>query len=325
MRARSRILTQIVMMLAIIISRATLHVNTSNPNASPAAQCNRQPSNICNCHCNVQQDSSIFNSARATVEDKLDQLIALVNKTTSPTKMWPSPSSSPVAPVSSCKEQFEKDNSSQSQVYELMFGAQKVPVYCHMGNFGCGDGGWTVAMKTDGTKNTFHFNSHAWTDKYSVNLEGGTTGFDFQETKLPTYWSTPFSKICLGMRIGQQINFTVITRSASSLFSLIADGTYRATSLGRKTWKNLIGPDVSLQLHCNKEGFNTEGFRTRTAKARIGIIGNNQQHCGLCDSRIGFGTGGTPDESNTCGNEAADRYSDNGPKSIKAMGYILVQ
>ena len=29
---------------------------------------------------------------------------------------------------------------------------------------------------------------------------GGKTGFDSQETKLPTYWSTPFSKICLGMK-----------------------------------------------------------------------------------------------------------------------------
>ena len=33
-----------------------------------------------------------------------------------------------------------------------MFGSQKIPVYCHMGNFGCGDGGWTPAMKIDGTK-----------------------------------------------------------------------------------------------------------------------------------------------------------------------------
>ena len=33
-----------------------------------------------------------------------------------------------------------------------MFGREKIPVYCHMGNFGCGDGGWTLAMKIDGTK-----------------------------------------------------------------------------------------------------------------------------------------------------------------------------
>ena len=44
------------------------------------------------------------------------------------------------------------NRSSKSQVYELMFGSQKIPVYCHMGNFGCGEGGWTPAMKIDGTK-----------------------------------------------------------------------------------------------------------------------------------------------------------------------------
>ena len=43
-----------------------------------------------------------------------------------------------------------------------------------------------------------------------------------------------------------------------------------------------------------------------------------------CDSRIGFGTGGMHDNSNTCGNEAV-HYTDNGHKHIKAMGYILVQ
>ena len=49
---------------------------------------------------------------------------------------------------------FFPNSSSKSQVYELMFGLQKVSVYCHMENFGCGDGGWTLAMKVDGTKVT---------------------------------------------------------------------------------------------------------------------------------------------------------------------------
>ena len=40
--------------------------------------------------------------------------------------------------------------------------------------------------------------------------------------------------------------------------------------------------------------------------------------------RIGFGTAGYPDDSNTCGNEAT-HAPDNDDKHIKAMGYILVQ
>ena len=71
------------------------------------------------------------------------------------------------------------------------------------------------------------------------------------------------------------------------------------------------------------EGFNAV-VNTRGSKARIGIIGNQENHCNSCDSRIGFGTGGAHDNSNTCGNQATYR-PDNGNKHIKAMGYILVQ
>ena len=40
----------------------------------------------------------------------------------------------------------------KSQVYTLMLGSRNIPVYCFMGDFGCGSGGWTLVMKTDGTK-----------------------------------------------------------------------------------------------------------------------------------------------------------------------------
>ena len=40
----------------------------------------------------------------------------------------------------------------KSQVLPLKFGSQEISVYCHMGDFGCGDGGWTLAMKIDGNK-----------------------------------------------------------------------------------------------------------------------------------------------------------------------------
>jgi len=173
-------------------------------------------------------------------------------------------------------------------------------------------------------QSTFHRDSGYWSDKNEYNLPGGETGFDSQETKLPTYWNTSFSKICLGMKIGQQINFIAINKQANSLYSLIADGQYRATSLGRNTWKTLIGSQASLQYNCNKQGFNVGTAQSSHSKARIGIISNNGNDCWSCDSRIGFGTGGYPDDSNTCGN-VAGHASDNGDKRIKAMGYILVQ
>ena len=125
-------------------------------------------------------------------------------------------------------------------------------------------------------------------------------------------------------RVGHQFSSVVINHQARSRFFMIADGKYRATSLGRNTWKKLIGSRASLQPNCNKEGFNAIGASTAHSKARIGIFGNNENECNSCDSRIGFGTGGYHDDSNTCGNESI-AGGDNRDQHITAMGYILVQ
>ena len=136
-----------------------------------------------------------------------------------------------------------------------------------------------------------------WTNKTEHNPPAGKTPLDHQETKLPTYWSTPFTKICLAMKIGHQVNSIVINKQANSLLSLIADGQYRSTSLGRDTWKKLIGQHASLKRKCNKEGFNCRG--QHYSKARIGIISNEIKKCSTPDSRIGFGTGGFPHDVET--------------------------
>ena len=131
------------------------------------------------------------------------------------------------------------------------------------------------------------------------------------------------------MKVGQQTNFVVVDKEASSLFSLIADGQYRNTSLGRDKWKGLIR-NASLQTYCNKEGFNAvcAGYEYFYSKARIGIVANQESDCNSCDSRIGFGTAGHFGGNNTCGNEAKadDRLDpDNGEKHIPAMGFVFVQ
>ena len=90
------------------------------------------------------------------------------------------------------------------------------------------------------------------------------------------------------------------------------------------TWKSLIGCDASLQHNCNKEGFNAVSSKCcQFSKAKIDIISNNENTCSSCNSRIGFGTGGNPDKTNSCANEAYNS-PDNSYKHIKAMGYILV-
>ena len=74
-----------------------------------------------------------------------------------------------------------------------------------------------------------------------------------------------------------------------------------------------------LAGNCNIEGFNAVFGGPR---ARIGILGNNEDDCLTYDSRIGFGLGGN--HGGTCGNEAWFG-GDNGVKAIEAIGYILVR
>ena len=88
------------------------------------------------------------------------------------------------------------------------------------------------------------------------------------------------------MKISGQLRFIVIDKEANSLLSLIADGIWRASSLGRNEWKKLIDAQGSLQLNCNKEGFNAVGNLSHHSKARIGYIANDQHDCRSCDSII---------------------------------------
>ena len=60
------------------------------------------------------------------------------------------------------------------------------------------------------SQRTFHYDSNYWSNKESYNLEGGMTGFDRQETKLLTYWNTPFSLI-------MKLTFFIL-RSAAPIF-----------------------------------------------------------------------------------------------------------
>ena len=107
---------------------------------------------------------------------------------------------------------------------------------------------------------------------------------------------------------------------ASSLYSLIADGKYRPTHLGRYKWKSLIYGS-SLQRNCNREGFNAYH---EDARARLGLIANENNDCNSPDSFIGLGTHRINHGRNSAGNFAT--YSpDNGDKDLKVMGYILVR
>ncbi|XP_067023248.1 uncharacterized protein [Acropora muricata] len=216
--------------------------------------------------------------------------------------------------LNSCKAYYDEYQLNGSQIANLTLDSKLTPVLCHhwqFGDVGCGHGVWTPVMKIHGDQRNFEYSSDRWRNKAAFNPAGGTTGFDFTETKLPTYWKTSFSEICLGMRkLGQQdIRFVVIPQKADSLHSLTEDGNYRPTSLGRNKWIGLMSGFGWLQPNCRKEGFNPS-CTSHHLRVRIGILGNNEDDCRTCDSLLGFGL----DLAHSCGD-----------KRTTTMGYILVK
>jgi len=227
----------------------------------------------------------------------------------------------------SCKEIWEKSRIRVDGSFFIRAKSRSghAHVFCHMTPIPeCGDGGWTLVMKLNGRKKTFKYHSKHWTNDLGYNEKAGTNMKE-EETKLSSYWSTPFTRLCLGMRDAaeQDTNWISLEHAATSLRDVIGNGNYTATNLTITKWKSLL-THSQIDEQCTKQGFNTD-YRlvTSSGKARIGIIG----FPGRCDSggassRIGFGTEGDwqgMQDSNSCGNEKGRTTSKT------AFGYIFVQ
>ena len=134
-------------------------------------------------------------------------------------------------------------------------------------------------------QNTFTYDSALWKNEETYAKQDGLEGISEKESKLTSYSNTPFTKICLGMSHNGKRKWMTLNYAASSLYSVIADGQFRATTAGKATWKSLI-TGSSLQNNCKKEGFNVK-FNSDSAM-RIGIVANNEVHCDSCDSWLGL-------------------------------------
>lgn len=225
----------------------------------------------------------------------------------------------------SCKEIWENsrirvDGSFYIRAEPL---SQYAEVFCHMTPIpGCGDGGWTLVMKIDGNKQTFKHDSEYWNNTVAYSESSGTSLHN-TETKLSSFWSTPFTRLCLGMKYQNETNWIALNYSGSSLREVIGNGTFKETNLTVTEWKKLLN-NSTIQEGCSFEGFNSHDKLRYgiSARARIGIIATPNNCQESAQSRIGFGTTGSffnMDPSNSCGNENRDE------SSIKAFGYIFVQ
>ncbi|XP_032218575.2 uncharacterized protein LOC116601871 [Nematostella vectensis] len=207
----------------------------------------------------------------------------------------------------SCKDIFEKSSMRMDKVYTMLVGSKVTDVYCQMSSI-CGSGGWTLVMKADGSNETFKYYSPLWSNKLEHNPEAGLTGLDQHETKLSTYWNVPFKDICIGMKVRDDLRWLNLHYPSESLYDVIADGEFKELSMARNDWLGLLAGS-KLQENCGRNGFNNG------LKVRIGIVGNNEDHCGSPDSALGFGT---IVSGYRVGNYEEGRH-------ISAFGYIFVK
>ena len=150
-------------------------------------------------------------------------------------------------------------------------------------------------------------------------------GLDDSEVKTKAYWTVSFHRICIGMKFYGHMRWIKVQYESNSLHNLIADGQYRETQIGRQNWKRLISGS-SLQIKCNREGFNVVpvGFPSNQHQhVRIGIIANIENDCITCDSSLGLGGGGIYGQE-TSGN-VAKHGGDNGDRNTATWGYVFVQ
>ena len=104
-------------------------------------------------------------------------------------------------------------------------------------------------MKIDGNQQNFDYESDLWSNKKTFQPDN--LSLDDKETKLASYWTLPFTELRLGMKVDGKIRWITFNYNAPSLYSLIADGQYRRTSIGKSKWRSLL-PRSSLQTNCNK-------------------------------------------------------------------------
>lgn len=239
----------------------------------------------------------------------------------------------PSNPAESCYKLLKSRNVSSGSYY-IKIGKVTSLIYCKMENTAeCGEGGWTLAMKINGSKETFSYTSQLWTEFEAYKPEEAKDLND-KETKFAYFSNARLTEgLCVGMKVDGHTRWLKIPYKKSvTLYGIFNGNDNELLSIDSSKWKSLINGS-SLPDDCTpKGGFNVKYVRSPNgAQARIGLIAQADQKCsGDPVSRIGFGTGGSSGRmhpSNTCGNEFPSISSSGSGHdiSIKAFCYILIK
>jgi hypothetical protein len=192
-------------------------------------------------------------------------------------------------------------------------------------------GGFTLALKANGSNETFGYEKPLWTD--SMLLNEASADLSLTEAKLQPFLSMGFTSMRVTMVTGTSRNSILLALTAPSMLSALSSAVPMRTSAGRGAWKGLL-PGSSLEANCNEEGLNLGVVATPPiffARVRIGIVANNEDECLTPDSWLGIGGLGPEGPSvpngfapSTVGNRVAFA-GDNGEQSIAAFAYVFVR
>ncbi|XP_020896109.1 uncharacterized protein LOC110235033 [Exaiptasia diaphana] len=180
---------------------------------------------------------------------------------------------------SSCQDVFSKKRPRVNGAYNIRTGNTTTMTYCHMDNTTtCGDGGWTLVMKINGSKRELGYSSGYWTNKTSLNVERGLY-LDDVSTVLPTYWSTPLTQICIGVKQpGQSASLAKwlkleLNNNATSLFDVMTGNDSKPFQpLGVQAWRTAFAPRLAIN-RSDVEGINVISASEHKESARLGVFG----------------------------------------------------
>ncbi len=202
------------------------------------------------------------------------------------------------------------------------------PAYTTFCEMSADEGGWTLAMKLDGSKTTFAYDAPLWSNKNLLNA--ASVDLDNTEAKLNAYNVIPARALRVGMRYNNDLRWIVVPvgkLSTKTMFDIFANDYHVPTSLGRSAWVGLIAGADALD-NCNNEGLNVKAPVSGRSSVRVGIVTNDQNDCLTPDAYIGFGAGPFPQ---VCPNDAYLGTTGVGLAcfvpvvDLKAMGYVMVR
>jgi len=193
----------------------------------------------------------------------------------------------------SCRDAKAADSGAKSGVYDLLVNDKPLKAYCDMTTAG---GGWTLAMRTQASGDSFNYESRHWsTDSVlnEINLANG--GFDSSEAKFTAFNVIPSSEILiktssgkntqLGMsRVstlldlfkGPTTRLDVISGEASPQklmsggSSTVCGAAWRTNSKGSYNFKIRIGGFFSHSWGCNYGNDSTDS-PTGAEEAGLGL------------------------------------------------------